>query len=248
MSGTVPTADFFVDDTLGGQGSHYQFPRTAVDQMLSSASKMVASGGAGRRRLPPMDRWLLAGLDAHPLEPGSSAVVFGSMQPWYEAIALAAGAGHVTTIEYNRLTYEHPNITTTTPAALQPPAGGFDVGFSISSFDHDGLGRYGDPVEPDGDLLAMRAARCLLKPGGLLFLTVPIGPDVVVWNLHRRYGKMRLPHMLHGWDVVEAVGWDPDRLTADANFRRSYEPLLVLRRTGTGEEDLTPSHTGRAEL
>ena len=24
---------------------------------------------------------------------------------------------------------------------------------------------------------------------GLLLLTVPIGPDVVVWNLHRRYGK-----------------------------------------------------------
>ena len=27
-----------------------------------------------------------------------------------------------------------------------------------------------------------------LVVGGLLFLSVPVGPDVVVWNLHRRYG------------------------------------------------------------
>ena len=27
-----------------------------------------------------------------------------------------------------------------------------------------------------------------VKPGGLLYLTVPIGADVVAWNLHRRYG------------------------------------------------------------
>jgi Caenorhabditis protein of unknown function, DUF268 len=32
----------------------------------------------------------------------------------------------------------------------------FDAGFSISSFEHDGLGMYGDPLDPDGDLKAMR--------------------------------------------------------------------------------------------
>ncbi len=33
---------------------------------------------------------------------------------------------------------------------------GFDMALSISSFDHDGLGRYGDPLDPVGDLKAMR--------------------------------------------------------------------------------------------
>ena len=28
----------------------------------------------------------------------------------------------------------------------------YDVCLSISSFDHDGLGRYGDPLDPSGDL------------------------------------------------------------------------------------------------
>ena len=79
----------------------------------------------------------------------------------------------------------------------------FDVALSISSFDHDGLGRYGDPVDPKGDIKAMQEAQALLKPGGLMFLTVPVGPDILVWNLHRRYGEHRLPLLLGGWEEVE---------------------------------------------
>ena len=64
---------------------------------------------------------------------------------------------------------------------------------------------------------------------GLLLLTVPVGPDVVVWNLHRRYGAQRLPHMLWGWSVEAVHGWDEGRLTAAVDWRRSYEPAFVLR-------------------
>ena len=41
----------------------------------------------------------------------------------------------------------------------------FDIAMSISSFEHDGLGRYGDPLNPDGDIIAMRSTRRLLKRG-----------------------------------------------------------------------------------
>ena len=43
------------------------------------------------------------------------------------------------------------------------------------SFDHDGLGRYGDRLHPDGDLLAMQTVAAVLQDQGLLFLTVPVG-------------------------------------------------------------------------
>ena len=56
----------------------------------------------------------------------------------YEAVAVAAGAETVTTIEYNKLTYDHPKMFTATPAEIDPPGAGFDFAFSISSFDHDG--------------------------------------------------------------------------------------------------------------
>ena len=45
----------------------------------------------------------------------------------------------------------------------------------LFSFDHDGLGRYGDPLNPNGDIEAMNTVRTLLKPEGILYLTVPIG-------------------------------------------------------------------------
>lgn len=51
----------------------------------------------------------------------------------------------------------------------------FEAVISLSSFDHDGLGRYGDPINPDGDLEAMKTVRSVLNEQGLLFLTVPIG-------------------------------------------------------------------------
>jgi hypothetical protein len=66
------------------------------------------------------------------------------MEPWFEAVCLAAGAEHVTTIEYNKLTYDHPQITTMTVDEVEtqiekdPKAMKFDAALSISSFDHDG--------------------------------------------------------------------------------------------------------------
>ena len=47
------------------------------------------------------------------------------------------------------------------------------------SFDHDGLGRYGDPLNPNGDLVAMETVGSVLKEGGLFFLTVPIGEQLI---------------------------------------------------------------------
>ena len=101
----------------------------------------------------------------------------------------------------------------------------------------DGLGRYGDPLDPYGDLRAMRTAWRALRPGGRLLLTVPIGPDLVVWNLHRRYGPLRLPRLLRGWEQMELHGWDGDAeaLRTPADHRRRREALWVLRRNGSEE-------------
>jgi hypothetical protein len=81
-----------------------------------------------------------------------------------------------------------------------------------------------------------------LSPGGHLLLTVPVGPDCLVWNALRRYGPLRLPLLLAGWEEVERVGWDQGRLTMPADARSSYEPLFVLRRNGTATTD--PLWTG----
>ena len=84
----------------------------------------------------------------------------------------------------------------------------------------------------------MRSVWRALRPGGRLLLTVPVGPDALVWNLHRRYGPARLPLLLQGWEEVERFGWEEARLTAPASTRRSYEPLFLLRRNGSEVDDI----------
>jgi SAM-dependent methyltransferase len=79
------------------------------------------------------------------------------------------------------------------------------VALSISSFEHDGLGRYGDPVDANGDLKAMERMRRVLKPNGYLILAVPVGVDTIKWNAHRKYGRVRLPVLLRLWSLVAQV-------------------------------------------
>lgn len=88
----------------------------------------------------------------------------------------------------------------------QRPA--FDLVVSISNFEHDGLGRYGDPIDPNGDIRAMNEMRDLVKPDGYLILGVPVARDAVVWNAHRLYGRVRLPQLLQGWGIDAFVGFD----------------------------------------
>lgn len=53
--------------------------------------------------------------------------------------------------------------------------------------EHVGLGRYGDPLDPRGDLKAARELQRVLAPGGQLLLVVPVGRQRIAFNAHRIY-------------------------------------------------------------
>jgi hypothetical protein len=96
----------------------------------------------------------------------------------------------------------------------------------------EGLGRYGDPLDPDGDLKTMENMKKYLKPGGKMFLSVPIGIDILWWNSRRHYGQYRLPMLLKGWKVLDMYGID---LRSEESFKLfhygNYQPLLVIEPT-----------------
>ena len=144
-----------------------------------------------RRAVPDAQRWALQALYSVSTSSirGKDTAVFGSVEPFWEAVLLVLGAASVTVVEYNPLLMiRHPKVVVRTPSdgALRLGEARFDAVLSLSAFDHDGLGRYGDPISPDGDLLTMDWLRGLVRPGtGILLLSVPVGPDGVFWNLHR---------------------------------------------------------------
>ena len=53
--------------------------------------------------------------------------------------------------------------------------------------EHIGLGRYGDPLDPDGDLKAIKELVRVLAPGGNLLVATPVGRPRVAFNAHRIY-------------------------------------------------------------
>lgn len=84
------------------------------------------------------------------------------------------------------------------------PAGSASVVALISTLEHVGLGRWGDPLDIDGDIKAMREAWRTLRPGGHVVLTVPYGYPAVVFNLHRVYDSGRMQLLTRGFEVVTA--------------------------------------------
>lgn len=155
-----------------------------------------------------------------------NVAVIGSNVPWYESILLSYNA-HPTTIEYNKIVNLDPRLEILTVDEYNVEKKQFDAVLSISSFEHDGLGRYGDPIHPDGDLLAMENAKKMLKEGGLLFLAVPVGQDCLVWNLHRIYGKIRLKALLKGWRIIEYFGFSYEDLDQDGHH--IHQPIFILK-------------------
>ncbi|CAI2353989.1 unnamed protein product [Caenorhabditis sp. 36 PRJEB53466] len=182
-------------------------------------------------------------MNAHRLD-GQNGVVIGSMQPWVELTALRNGASKVLTVEYNKLEIQkefRDRMSSILPVDFvknwQKYAGTFDFAASFSSIEHSGLGRYGDPIDPIGDLREMLKIKCLLKPGGLLFLGVPLGTDAIQFNAHRIYGSVRLAMLIYGFEWIGTFS-GTNEAPYDLNSARLHEKgvfqmkqqTLVLRK------------------
>ncbi len=63
---------------------------------------------------------------------------------------------------------------------------------ALHSIEHFGLGRYGDKVNPSDDIKAMQSLMRVLKPGGRLYFSVPVGRPRVEFNAHRVYNPQFL--------------------------------------------------------
>lgn len=136
-----------------------------------------------------------------------SVLVIGSSHPWVEAICLYHKARKVTTLEYGEIISNHPKIETETPSTMRKKyidgnLDFFDVVVTQSSVEHSGLGRYGDALNPWGDILAIARAWCVTKKEGQLWIGVPTGLDRIFYNWHRIFGRIRWPLLAANWRQV----------------------------------------------
>ncbi len=132
-------------------------------------------------------------------------LVIGSEKPWVEAVVLSLGAREVVTLEYSHIISTAPKIKPMTPvefktAFLNNKLEPFDAVVTFSSVKHSGLGRYGDALNPWGDIITIAQAWCVTKPKGTLAIGVPTaGRDALYYNAHRMYGPIRYPYLTTNW-------------------------------------------------
>lgn len=146
-----------------------------------------------------------------PEGPGE-ALDFGCGKSYLGLLAVRKGF-KVTAIDLDPVNwhYEHPflNFIQGDILKLNFSPYHFDLIINCSVIEHVGLaGRYrAKEAQPDKDIKAMGFLKSILKPGGIMLLTIPVGHDRVFAPLHRVYGKDRLPKLLAGWEALKKEYW-----------------------------------------
>jgi Caenorhabditis protein of unknown function, DUF268 len=66
----------------------------------------------------------------------------------------------------------------------------------LHALEHFGLGRYGDPLDPEGHIKGLKALTKALRVGGHLLLSVPIGKERIEFNAHRVFSPLTILNLL----------------------------------------------------
>lgn len=91
------------------------------------------------------------------------------------------------------------NISFKRADLMNLPEGMEDYCDSISalhSIEHFGLGRYGDPIDYNGHLKAIKNIAKILQTNGLFYFSVPIGNQRIAFNAHRIFSVKYLLNIL----------------------------------------------------
>ncbi len=100
----------------------------------------------------------------------------------------------------------------------------------LHAAEHFGLGRYGDPLDPDGPFKLMDSLKRVLSPGGTLYFAVPCGVERIEFNAHRVFDPQRIIAAFAPLRCVEiSAVHDDGRLYPDADIA-----VLARQQMGLG--------------
>lgn len=90
--------------------------------------------------------------------------------------------------------------------------------------EHIGLGRYGDPINPNGTEDAVAEIARVIAPRGIVIYSVPVGRDLLEFNANRRFRYEKAKSLFKGWEIVDTCILAPDPVAIDLE-----ETLLQLK-------------------
>jgi len=87
--------------------------------------------------------------------------------------------------------------------------------------EHIGLGRYGDPINPQGSVKAALELQRIVNHGGKLFLSLPIGRERICFNAHRVHAPASVLAMFSQMKLLEFSCVD------DAGHYHEVKPIEI---------------------
>lgn len=84
----------------------------------------------------------------------------------------------------------------------------------LHTIEHFGLGRYGDAIDPDGHLKGLSQLKRMVAPGGMLYLSTPVGHERIEFNAHRVFAPDTVIAWFEdGWEIESSALIDDQCLT-----------------------------------
>ena len=116
-------------------------------------------------------------------------------------------------LDYRPLQVHTPNLHSVSGSITGLPFadGGISSLSCLHVIEHIGLGRYGDPIDPQGSAKAAAELARVLAPGGRLHVSTPVGRERVCFNGHRVFhpdtvADLFRPLSLESFSVVDDAG------------------------------------------
>lgn len=126
-------------------------------------------------------------------------------------------------------TFIHKNIKFTELDFTSVPSKYHEYTDSLSclhTLEHVGLGRYGDKVDPNGYIDFFNNLAKILKPGGKLYISTPIGMQRIVFNAHRVFGLDTLIKLFGNKFYIVQFSYIDDSLNFHDNLKISSQTIL----------------------
>lgn len=120
-------------------------------------------------------------------------------------IAHVASFREIEVFDIRTITAKLPGIRFTQADLMAPSTELADYCDSLSclhALEHFGLGRYGDALDPEGSIKGLRNMARILRRGGRLYLSVPIGIERVVFNAHRVFSPRAIVRLAQAQGLV----------------------------------------------